>query len=418
VGGIDGEQALASAELWDPKAEAFGPAGDLAGARASHTATALPDGRVLVVGGGAGGEVATAELWESEAEAFARSPEPSPTPTSAPAAAATLPLTADPDALVTDELRVVPGVPPIIGAGSVRIEQGADADSLTVTVDGQLGELASDPVTGEPLSGDRWCLLCLESVQFSPGITVPLDLLVRRVDSMLGGLEGWTMHAGTETSYRDGRPVAVSGVFDVPLDRLTALPAIEAGPEGSRLEMTDGGFILREGAARLVTTGRSGVEVPDPAGSAQGQETPAVTVVPDVQFCSLVADDLAACEEAVATLARAGMLPESFAALMIASAPAETESTAPAKPVATKGKGSKNTKPFELAAGDYEVTLKKSKGCDDITWAWLMHTSGGSASGDIIDQDGYIYGLEEGRYYWETEANDKCKWTYTLTPLE
>ena len=40
-----------SAEVWDPDTASFGPAGSLAVKRGGHTATALPDGRVLVVGG-------------------------------------------------------------------------------------------------------------------------------------------------------------------------------------------------------------------------------------------------------------------------------------------------------------------------------------------------------------------------------
>ena len=43
-------------------------------------------------------------------------------------------------------------------------------------------------------------------------------------------------------------------------------------------------------------------------------ENTTVTVVPNDQFCNLVADDLAACEQALMTLASAWMLPEAFAA--------------------------------------------------------------------------------------------------------
>ncbi len=69
VGGESGpgEVPLASAEVWDPATGAFGPAGSLCHARARHTATPLLDGRVLVIGGnGDGGAytaVAAAELW-------------------------------------------------------------------------------------------------------------------------------------------------------------------------------------------------------------------------------------------------------------------------------------------------------------------------------------------------------------------
>jgi len=65
AGGRYGDTVYATAELYDPATNAWSAAGDLANARASHTATQLPDGRVLVTGGfGLGNSVlASAEIY-------------------------------------------------------------------------------------------------------------------------------------------------------------------------------------------------------------------------------------------------------------------------------------------------------------------------------------------------------------------
>ncbi len=71
AGGFAGdENSLASAEVFDPTTSTFSSAGNMSATRAGHTATLLPNGKVLIAGGYNGSYLTSAELYDPSARTF------------------------------------------------------------------------------------------------------------------------------------------------------------------------------------------------------------------------------------------------------------------------------------------------------------------------------------------------------------
>jgi hypothetical protein len=97
---------------------------------------------------------------------------------------------------------------------------------------------------------------------------------------------------------------------------------------------------------------------------------------------------------------------------------------APPKPAVVKGSGTKNTKPFDLAAGDFTVTITGSGHsnviADVIPRGGTRFDGGQSLFNEISDgkykYETVVYGLEAGSYYLDmTNAN---AWVVTFSPLQ
>ncbi len=91
----------------------------------------------------------------------------------------------------------------------------------------------------------------------------------------------------------------------------------------------------------------------------------------------------------------------------------------PPSPTVVKGRRSQNTKPFDLAAGDYAVTFT---GTGDGNVVLYLHQRGGDVDELLVNEikdgrfryDTTVYAVPPGSFYLEVSAN---AWQVRFTPL-
>ena len=246
-----------SSEVFDPKTNAFSTTGSMAVGRACHTATLLPNGKVLVAGG-ANGTDASAELYDPASGTFARTGG-----MSAVRDGATATLLKSGKVLVTggfDFSRRVGQVSaelydPATGkftlTGSMRVARSAHtatllSDGKVLVVGGGIGrDVLSDAEVYDPTTG-----------RFSPAGTMPLP-----------------RHKHTATLLADGRVLITGGADNRDWNgryagsllydpaRSTFTPANEMST--ARFKMRDASATLPDGKV-LVAGGSTIVELYNP----------------------------------------------------------------------------------------------------------------------------------------------------------
>jgi len=74
-GFVGGERSIAATEIFDPATGTFSQAESMRAARSSHTATLLPNGKILIAGGFDGGYLDSAEIFDPATGKFSLTPK-------------------------------------------------------------------------------------------------------------------------------------------------------------------------------------------------------------------------------------------------------------------------------------------------------------------------------------------------------
>jgi hypothetical protein len=196
-------EPLATAELFDPETGRFSPAGNLAGPRTAHLAVALPDGRVVVVGGIDDEEqpVREIEIYDSATGGFTRRGE-----MAAPGR-------------VGGTATLLPGGKILLAGGASVKDQSLVATDTLEIYDPETGESALTGALTEPRQGHAAVLLEDGRVLIAGGAPA-LDAAPVRSAELVDPASGKSSPTGSMTEARsdagavrlpDGRALIVGG---------------------------------------------------------------------------------------------------------------------------------------------------------------------------------------------------------------